>query len=315
MYVLYAENKLALSERSQLFEEHMEPLLQKLEAADCAGQLPASLPEFPQYLKVCRWPFRKLEYSFALDVLLTHLQPGDHYLDAGSGVTPLAQVLAKRGVRAEACDGNRRLIDELCRFGPERIYDAAVTYSTQDLTATSFADETFDAISCISVLEHIPAPYDQQAVRELLRVLKPGGVLVLTVDFQPPPTDGRASRLGYYVKRAAELTRSGNLSEIGQGLARKVRAQQAVQQGLARQARSVNQCFEVAHLELDILPLMDGYEVASRLPFSTDLRALTPAHAQRFWNLEPGLYDDQGRRAVLPAAYILRKSLVAALAV
>jgi 2-polyprenyl-3-methyl-5-hydroxy-6-metoxy-1,4-benzoquinol methylase len=307
MYVLYAENTSVLNERSHLFEQYMEPLLRRLESANQAGLLPPSLPEFRQYLQVCRWPFRKLEYSFALDILLEHLQPGDRYLDAGSGVTPLAQVMAGCGVCAEACDGNGRLINELRHFGPEQIYGIQVMYGTQDLTAMSYPDETFDAISCISVLEHIPAPFDQKAVRELLRILKPGGLLVLTVDFQPPMADGRSSRLWHYIKRAIELARSGNLNEIGQGLTRKIRAQQAVRQGAARRPRSSNQCFEIEHLEQDILPLLQGNEIESHLLFSRNLTSLTPAHARRFWDLEAGLYDNQGRRAVLPAAYTLRK--------
>lgn len=42
-------------------------------------------------------------------------------------------------------------------------------------------DASFDAIMCIEVLEHLPAPVD--ALRELSRLLKPGGVLVLTAPF------------------------------------------------------------------------------------------------------------------------------------
>ena len=40
---------------------------------------------------------------------------------------------------------------------------------------------------------------------------------------------------------------------------------------------------------------------------SYDLRAVTPEHARRFWEIEAGLYNNQGRRVVLPAGYILRK--------
>jgi hypothetical protein len=53
--------------------------------------------------------------------------------------------------------------------------------------------------------------------------------------------------------------------------------------------------------------LLQGNEIESHLLFSRNLTSLTPAHARRFWDLEAGLYDNQGRRAVLPAAYTLRK--------
>jgi ubiquinone/menaquinone biosynthesis C-methylase UbiE len=42
-------------------------------------------------------------------------------------------------------------------------------------------DASFDAVMCIEVLEHIPHPVD--ALRELARLLKPGGVLIVTAPF------------------------------------------------------------------------------------------------------------------------------------
>jgi SAM-dependent methyltransferase len=48
-----------------------------------------------------------------------------------------------------------------------------------DATDIHFPDDTFDVIICNHVLEHIPD--DRRAMRELCRVLKPGGVAVLQV--------------------------------------------------------------------------------------------------------------------------------------
>lgn len=49
----------------------------------------------------------------------------------------------------------------------------------EDITSLSFADDSFDLIFCSHVLEHIPD--DAQAMRELHRVLKPGGTAILQV--------------------------------------------------------------------------------------------------------------------------------------
>ncbi len=42
-----------------------------------------------------------------------------------------------------------------------------------------FADASFDCVTCIEVLEHIPQTMRRTALREVWRVLKPGGKLVL----------------------------------------------------------------------------------------------------------------------------------------
>lgn len=51
--------------------------------------------------------------------------------------------------------------------------------SVTDITRLPFADATFDLVICSEVLEHIPA--DRAAMAELLRVLKPGKDLVVSV--------------------------------------------------------------------------------------------------------------------------------------
>lgn len=44
-----------------------------------------------------------------------------------------------------------------------------------------FADESFDCVTCIEVLEHIPAELRAKSLSEMRRVLRPGGRLVLRV--------------------------------------------------------------------------------------------------------------------------------------
>jgi SAM-dependent methyltransferase len=53
-----------------------------------------------------------------------------------------------------------------------------------DLTCFGFADQTFDTILCSHILEHIPDDYT--AMREMRRVLKPGGWCLISV---PPAPD------------------------------------------------------------------------------------------------------------------------------
>lgn len=51
-----------------------------------------------------------------------------------------------------------------------------------DITALELASETVDYIICYHVLEHIPS--DHEAIKELYRVLKPGGQLIVQTPFK-----------------------------------------------------------------------------------------------------------------------------------
>ncbi|MBK6542184.1 MAG: class I SAM-dependent methyltransferase [Flavobacteriales bacterium] len=55
-----------------------------------------------------------------------------------------------------------------------------------DITALDFPDDHFDLIICSHVLEHVPE--DRTAMRELCRVLRPGGTAILLVPMSDRPT-------------------------------------------------------------------------------------------------------------------------------
>jgi SAM-dependent methyltransferase len=55
---------------------------------------------------------------------------------------------------------------------------------TADGTALHYADASFDVAYSISVIEHIPGSGDGEAMSELGRVLRPGGLLVLTFPYR-----------------------------------------------------------------------------------------------------------------------------------
>lgn len=58
------------------------------------------------------------------------------------------------------------------------------SFSLQDARSLKFPDAEFDVVFSMSVIEHIEGEEgDSEAIQELLRVLKPGGLLVLSVPF------------------------------------------------------------------------------------------------------------------------------------
>lgn len=58
---------------------------------------------------------------------------------------------------------------------------------TEDVTALRWSDETMDGVVSLDVLEHVP-DY-RAALREFVRVLRPGGALALTVPFYEDQSD------------------------------------------------------------------------------------------------------------------------------
>jgi ubiquinone/menaquinone biosynthesis C-methylase UbiE len=66
----------------------------------------------------------------------------------------------------------RRARDRLARFG------ARCTLIRENASILPFPDETFDAVACLEALEFTSRPED--TLSELMRVLRPGGVLLLS---------------------------------------------------------------------------------------------------------------------------------------
>jgi SAM-dependent methyltransferase len=77
-------------------------------------------------------------------------------------------------------------------FGQE-VHRDGVVFRHGDVTATGLADGALDAITCMSVIEHgVPV---EAFLLESARVLRPGGVLCVSTDYdhEPPDTTGRTA--------------------------------------------------------------------------------------------------------------------------
>jgi SAM-dependent methyltransferase len=99
-----------------------------------------------------------------------------HILDAGCGNGRYSRFLLKHAdldARITAFDLSPKMLHRARR----RLSSDRVTFAIADLTRLPYADGRFDAAVCGWVLEHLPDP--RLGLRELARVLRPGGRLLL----------------------------------------------------------------------------------------------------------------------------------------
>jgi len=97
-------------------------------------------------------------------------------LDAACGNGRYSRFLLRRA-DCDAVITSFDLSPRMLQRARARLQSARVSHAVADLTRLPYADASFDAVVCGWVLEHLPDP--RLGLRELARVLQPGGKLLL----------------------------------------------------------------------------------------------------------------------------------------
>jgi SAM-dependent methyltransferase len=109
----------------------------------------------------------------ALDCILGATSKEASILDAGAETySRILPWLCMYGYRK--LHGINLVFDHTFRRGP-------ITYRYGDITCADYADESFDAITCLSVIEH--GVNIEAYLKEMWRLLRPGGLLITSADY------------------------------------------------------------------------------------------------------------------------------------
>lgn len=154
--------------------------------------------------------FKHWEYPW----LIKHgeFKPGAKILDCGCGRGILQFYLAKKGYNITSVDISTLKTRQIQGFwnlmrklgvpieedkasamkAMAARYGTSIDFNVANIARLPFKDESFDYVYSVSVLEHMAKGEDVMAIKEMSRVLKKGGTMLVTVDFSPVKMERKA---------------------------------------------------------------------------------------------------------------------------
>jgi 2-polyprenyl-3-methyl-5-hydroxy-6-metoxy-1,4-benzoquinol methylase len=122
-------------------------------------------------------PTRVPGYRRLLAFLVLLAPPGAKLLDVGCAAGLFVKEAIDCGFDATGCDYSENAVI----YGKEHFGVHIIRSPAESINA---ADDTYEVVTILHVFEHLPEP--MRVLRELRRVLKPGGLLLLeTVNYRP----------------------------------------------------------------------------------------------------------------------------------
>ncbi len=126
--------------------------------------------------------------------------PGELVLDLAAGTGTSSEPFLRRGARVVPCDFSVGMLRVGKRARPH------LPFTAGDATRLPFADDTFDAVTISFGLRNIVDP--DAGLREMLRVTRPGGRLVVCEFSSPTWTPWRTVYLEYLMRALPTVARA-----------------------------------------------------------------------------------------------------------
>jgi len=173
-----------------------------LPPAEQARQL--ANPEGPVGLEVAEWLNGNNREGNARVLAMLGVQPGCHVLEVGFGNGRAApEVIGQAAdVRYAGIDISPTMVDEANRYNAALVSAGRARFHLASAERMPFADASFDRAFSIGVIHFWMDP--TAALRELHRVMRPGGRVVMgALDSRAPPPFARPE-YGFRLRSAAE---------------------------------------------------------------------------------------------------------------
>jgi len=154
------------------------------------NRVPLSGPPLPVTTRVWEYPWAQWVLKNA------GIEPPAALLDVGCGCNPLMVELARRGYQVTGLDKHVKGAPDNPNptgwgINPDWGTDTLSLRLGDATEELPFPNGHFDCVYSISVIEHIEFWTDEdatrQVLREMCRVTKPGGLLLITEDYTPGP--------------------------------------------------------------------------------------------------------------------------------
>ncbi len=161
----------------------------------------------PLFDPMARWLMRELTFKRRL-IEEADIAPASRVLDLGSGTGTLTILVKQMHPTADVVgiDGDPNILAISRAKAPQRHVD--VRFDEGLASELPYPDASFDRVLSSLVFHHLTTENKERTLREILRVLKPGGALLI-VDFGRPQNAlaGAMAQLAQHLEPTGDLSR------------------------------------------------------------------------------------------------------------